>query len=241
MDMFPLLALVSGFVGTFAMTVVMAFARSRRWVHLDFGELLGELFLPPGKEALGLGLWLHFLLGGVFALIYARVFQAMNFVASWHLVEIAGLFAVFHWVIAMGLFPLARILNPHVRAKEEPDPGPFAIAFGPQEAVWRLIAHIVYGCILGLTYWALISSDAGTTYALWTFFAVVVLYACLTWFYLAVIGVRPTGSLPLFTSALPGQYEARWRARRELKARLNRGELTYDEYQHLRREFAGEP
>jgi hypothetical protein len=100
-------AVLGGLVGTLAMTVFWYAARSAGWMTLDWGQLLGTFFYPPGKRALATGLTWHFATGLIFGLVYAF---ALSFVGIAPGVMSGLMLGVIHAFVALGmLFFLPRV------------------------------------------------------------------------------------------------------------------------------------
>jgi hypothetical protein len=97
-----------------------------------------------------IGLILHLGVSAAIALLYALGFSiagASDFGWAWGL---AG--AVIHWIIA-GSF-VGGIPDDDARRS----PGPFATHLGPEIAVGFLLAHLAFGVVVGVTYFALHSA-----------------------------------------------------------------------------------
>lgn len=124
-------------------------------MRLDMPMLFGAVFLPKGTPALILGLTLHFMMGAIYFVIYAVLFNALHRErGSW-----AGrLF----WV---GAGRSGRPADGH-DARDAPlhllpagrqrkwcrTPGLFASSFGLMVPVAILALHMVYGVTGGLIY-----------------------------------------------------------------------------------------
>jgi hypothetical protein len=100
-------SLVGGLVGTIAMTAFWYAARAAGWLKLDFGQLLGTFFYPPGRRALAAGLSWHMLTGLAFGAIYGWVLVSAGIAPNW----LSGLaLGVIHALVAVALlYPLARV------------------------------------------------------------------------------------------------------------------------------------
>jgi uncharacterized membrane protein len=146
----------------------------------------------------------------------------------------------------MPLISLGRQLNPHIRDGKESDPGIWGIHYGPQEAFVRLIGYHIYGAVMGFAYVAIgmiNGSLRGEAYGGngSAILLALILYGAVTYLYLA--SVPATAATPQFTfEATEPAERARIQAgRAELRARYERGEISWDEYQHQRRQYASEP
>jgi hypothetical protein len=148
------LAILAGLIGTAAMTAVMytGYAMNMR---MDMPMLLGTMFLPKGTPAFILGLTLHFMIGAIFFVIYAALFNALSIesgLAGW-----SAIFALVHGAVAglaMGMMPamhprMATATGPLVDVV--PTPGVFASSFGLMGPIAVLALHLVYGVVGALS------------------------------------------------------------------------------------------
>lgn len=109
-------ALLAGLVGTIAMTVFWYAARAAGWMKLDWGQLLGTFFLPPGHRALAVGLVWHFLTGLLFGVIYAYLITEAGVVPGiWNSIALGAI----HGLVALAMLyfmPRVHPILPHRRA-----------------------------------------------------------------------------------------------------------------------------
>jgi uncharacterized membrane protein len=238
-------AVVAGLWGTFALTAFLMIGLARGWVHLDFASLLGGIFMPLNRKGRSLGLAMHFAFGAGFALLYAWIFDLVGLWPGAWTPFVGTMFGLYHWVFSMFLIDVARRFNPHVQRGEARDPGTWGIKLGPQEAVMQMLGHLIYGTTVGFAYFAVatatqtvdggVPNDAGR-------FLLVALAAAVSLSALYVYWLPSREEEVTFASEMPEEHEIdREAKRRELRARYDRGEITWDEYQHLRRQWSGEP
>lgn len=148
-------AIAGGFVGTLVLTTTLLAATRLRLTRIDLPFLLGTAFVADPGRARALGYALHFLAGVCFALIYYAVFVAIG-EASWWL---GALFGVLHALFAGTalvnlLLPLfhPRMATGGSAADSTPllePPGFLLLNYGLNTPVVMVIAHIVYGAIVG--------------------------------------------------------------------------------------------
>jgi hypothetical protein len=122
---------------------------------MDIPMMLGTIFVEDPDRARVLGSLMHLVNGQFFALFYASGFALLN-VATWWL---GGLFGLLHGVAALTLIiPLLPGIHPRMASDRtgpsrdvtlEP-PGLFALNYGRATAAVTLIAHVVYGSLLGM-------------------------------------------------------------------------------------------
>lgn len=242
-------AIAAGLWATVAFTGFMTLALALGLVHIDFGRLLGGIFMPRlDRTAAVVGLVINYLVGVAFGIVYAAVFGYVGLGPVLWLATIVGAgFGLYHWLLSMPLLSLGRTLNPHIKRGEEADPGVWGIHYGPQEAFFRLIGHVIYGSVFGFSYFAIAllngtatgaaSAGNGTALALALVLAAAVVYMYVAW---AHPETREATGL-VFQAGEPSVDDQRFRARHDLRMRYERGEITWEEYQILRRQYAAEP
>jgi len=240
-------AIAAGLWATVAFTAFMTLALALGFVHVDFGRLLGGIFMPRlDRTAAVVGLVVNYLVGVVFGLIYAAIFGYVGLGPILWLSTIVGAgFGLYHWLLSMPLLSIGRVLNPHIKRGEEADPGIWGIHYGPQEAFFRLIGHVIYGAVFGFSYVAIAMINGTATGASVAGNGVAILLALIlaaAVVYLYVAWAHPEEQQGVvFQAGEPSAEDERWRARQDLRMRYEHGEITWDEYQHLRRQYAAEP
>jgi hypothetical protein len=148
-------ALAGGFVGTLVLTTMLRAASELRLTRIDLPFLLGTALTSDRKRAKTLGYLAHFGFGFLFALGYFAIFWAIGR-SGWLLGAALGLL---HGVFAASA--LVNVLLPVVHprmgnsmsaadtvAHLEP-PGFLMLNYGRRTPIVVLIAHIVYGAIVG--------------------------------------------------------------------------------------------
>jgi uncharacterized membrane protein YagU involved in acid resistance len=148
-------ALAGGFAGTVVLTSVLRACSELRLTRMDIPFLLGTALFTDRSQAKAVGYLLHFAFGLLFAFVYYALFQAIDD-ASWWLGALVGL--------AHGLFAgttLVNVLLPiaHPRmgtattaADTSPllePPGFLLVNYGASTTVVMVLAHLVYGAIVG--------------------------------------------------------------------------------------------
>ena len=148
-------ALAGGFVGTLVLTTMLRGASELRLTRIDLPFLLGTALTSDRKRAKALGYIAHFMFGFLFALGYFAIFWAIGR-SGWLLGAALGL--------AHGAFAgtaLVNVLLPLVHPRMgdtmsaadtvallEP-PGFLMLNYGRRTPIVMLLAHIVYGAIVG--------------------------------------------------------------------------------------------
>lgn len=137
-------------VGIIATIVMEVFLRITGPIFnhgVNFGWLNGtSLGLDPQAFSTTIVGYLIFLFGGIaFAYLYLRYVPKKNVVTG---VIYAVVFAQ---LIVAGLImmPITGAIHPLVKAEVIPNPGFFALGFGPVAGVFTFLGHVVYGLVLG--------------------------------------------------------------------------------------------
>jgi uncharacterized membrane protein YagU involved in acid resistance len=147
--------LLCGLLATSALTAVMIGAHLAGLTRLDLTLVLGTLVTEDPDRARVAGFLMHLVAGQVFALGYAATFALVES-ATWWLGALLGLL---HVAIALlVILPLLPGLHPRMASERagpgttavlEP-PGLLALNYGYQTPLVAIVAHVVYGSVLGL-------------------------------------------------------------------------------------------
>ncbi len=146
---------VFGVVATAALTAVMTTAQLAGLTRLDLPLVLGTLVTEDPDHARVAGFVIHLGIGQLFALGYMAFFALLDQATWW----LGGLLGLLHVSVALlVLLPLLPGLHPRMashragpesRAVLEP-PGLLALNYGIQTPAVAVVAHVVYGVVLGL-------------------------------------------------------------------------------------------
>ncbi len=149
--------LLWGFVATLALTTVMAGSQGLRLTRMNIPYMLGAMFTPSRDRAKLIGFGLHLLNGWLFSLAYVAAFRSWGRATWWAGAAIGLAQAVFVLTVGMSLMPglhprmASEQEGPTVTRQLEP-PGFLALNYGYQTPVSVLLAHLIYGAILGMFY-----------------------------------------------------------------------------------------
>lgn len=148
---------VFGLVATTLLTAVLILVQLMGWTRLDLPLMLGTVVVGDPDRARVVGFFLHLLVGQVFALFYAAGFAALGG-AGWMR---GSLFGLVHSGVALTvLVPLLPGIHPRMASERagpaagaglEP-PGLLASHYGVGTPLVTIVAHVVYGAVLGLTF-----------------------------------------------------------------------------------------
>jgi uncharacterized membrane protein YagU involved in acid resistance len=146
-----------GFVATLVMTTLEAAGRGAGLTRISIPFMLGTIVTGHRDRAQLCGFLIHIGFGWVFAMLYALIFDALRF-ATWWLGLILGVgHAMF---VLMVLLPLLPAMHPRMAGETYgPDPTPMlappgfmVLNYGNMTSLVTIIAHAVYGIILGSLY-----------------------------------------------------------------------------------------
>ena len=148
-------ALAGGFAGTVVLTTVLRAASEERLTRMDLPFLLGTAFTGDRRRAKVIGYIAHFGFGIVFALVYYGLFTAIGHSGWW----LGAVFGLVHGIFSSTA--LVNILLPAVHPRMgtsfsaagsspllEP-PGFLMLNYGRSTPIVSLVAHILYGTIVG--------------------------------------------------------------------------------------------
>lgn len=149
--------LLWGFVGTVVLTTIMAGSQGLRLTRMNLPYMLGTFFTPSRDRAKLLGFILHLFNGWMFSLLYVAAFHSLGAATGW----LGGFIGVVHAAFVLtagmrlvpGLHPrmASEQQGPTVTRQLEP-PGFLALNYGVRTPLSVLVAHIVYGAIIGSFY-----------------------------------------------------------------------------------------
>jgi hypothetical protein len=146
-----------GFVATLVMTVILSGSQGLGLTRINMPYLLGTLFTPNRDRAKLYGAAVHVLDGWVFSLIYVLLFQVLHRATWW----MGGLLGLLHGVFILTVtMPAMPAFHPRMAsATHGPEPSPgleppgfFGLNYGASTPLSLLLAHAVFGAILGAFY-----------------------------------------------------------------------------------------
>jgi len=144
------LGFLAGLIGGAAMTLILSIARQAGAGALDLELKIGSLVTKDlTSKAWMIGLAIHLLMSGLIGLLYALGFEYVTRKATW-LIGVG--FGLVHAIIGGLLLSTMRDLNPLMRGGLVRAPGAFASNLGRSSIVWFVMAHLIYGAIVGAVY-----------------------------------------------------------------------------------------
>lgn len=151
-----LAVLIWGGIATVSMTVVLETAMARGWTRMSLPYILGTVFTSNRRLAPAVGSGVHLVTGLFFAFGYALAFESLGRANIW----IGAAFGVVHAALILIVMPAAAGIHPRMATEHEgPDaraalqpPGLFALNYGRRTPLFGLLAHVLYGAIMGSFY-----------------------------------------------------------------------------------------
>ncbi|HSK08805.1 MAG TPA: hypothetical protein VK911_04470 [Vicinamibacterales bacterium] len=149
--------LLWGFAATIALTTTMAASQGLGLTRMSIPFMLGTMMTARRDRAMVLGSLLHVLNGWGFALVYAAAFESWDRATWWGGAGIGAVHAAFVLTVGMALLPG---LHPHMASEHGPPapggqlqpPGFLALNYGERTPLVTLVAHLLYGGLLGAFY-----------------------------------------------------------------------------------------
>jgi uncharacterized membrane protein YagU involved in acid resistance len=149
--------LLWGFVSTLVLTSLLAISQGLGLTRMNIPYLLGTMFTPNRDRAKIVGVVFHLINGWIFSLLYVWGFEVLGH-HSWWIGSLFGLLhAVFVLTVALPILPgmhprmASEVQGPTVVKQLEP-PGFLGLHYGFQTPLSIVIAHMIYGAILGAFY-----------------------------------------------------------------------------------------
>ena len=146
---------LGGFAGTVVLTTLLAGSQGLGLTRMNLPYMLGTMFTADRDRAKLVGFGAHFVNGWIFATIYAATFRRWQR-ATWWLGAAIGL--VHGLFVLVALMPVLPALHPRMASEQrgptptrqlEP-PGFLALNYGYRTPLSVVLAHVLYGAVLGL-------------------------------------------------------------------------------------------
>jgi hypothetical protein len=148
---------VWGFAATVVLTISLSLSQGVKWTRLNIPLTLGTIVTADRDKAKWYGILIHIINGYLFSLIYVAAFHVWDG-AGWQRGAVIGLVhSVFVLAVAMPSLPAIhpRMASEHYMAhdfKQLEPPGFFALNYGASTPISIVLAHIMFGMILGTFY-----------------------------------------------------------------------------------------
>jgi hypothetical protein len=144
-----------GLAATIVLTTILAASQGVGLTRMSIPFLLGTIFTGQRDRAKVIGVAIHLVSGWVFALLYLALFRAWGGGGALRGAVMGAVHALFLLTVVLPVYPgiHPRMASEHhgtdVRRQLEP---PGFLHYGPQTPLTVLVAHVVYGAILGTLY-----------------------------------------------------------------------------------------
>ncbi len=149
--------LLWGFVATVVLTTLMAAGQGLRLTRMSLPYMLGTMFTPSRERAKLVGFLVHVANGWLLSLLYVAAFHAWGRASWWRGAGIGLVHAAFVLTVGVRVLPglhprmASESQGPTVTRQLEP-PGFLALNYGVQTPLLVVLAHAVFGAILGASY-----------------------------------------------------------------------------------------
>jgi hypothetical protein len=147
-------ALLSGFIATIVLASTMSASEGLGVSRMSLPDMLGTMFTADRNRAGPIGFIVHLVNGWLFALVYALIFERWHH-TTWWLGASVGL--AHGLAVLLVLMPLMPGLHPRMASERtgpqptralEP-PGFLGLNYGRGTPIVTLLAHVIYGAVIG--------------------------------------------------------------------------------------------
>src|SRR5579864_6971187 len=143
-----------GFVATLILTTVTQAGQGLGFSRMSIPFVVGTMFTGNRDVANVIGFVVHVVFGWAFSVLYAAAFESWHR-ATWWLG--AGIGLVHGLIVLLAVMPLLPGFHPRMASEQrgpEPTrglepPGFLALNYGRRTPLSVIVAHLVYGTILG--------------------------------------------------------------------------------------------
>ena len=150
-------SLLAGFAGTLVLTSLEAGAQQLRLTRMSIPYLLGAMLTPSRDRAKVLGFFTHLINGQLFALLYVAIFHVLGESGA---LRGAVIGLVHSAIVLLVVVPLLPSIHPRMASVDQgptnlrqlEPPGPLALYYGFTTPLMVVIAHIVFGIVIGVLY-----------------------------------------------------------------------------------------
>ena len=148
--------LLWGFAATIVLTTLTIAGQSLGLTRIDIPFILGTMFTPNRDRAKFIGVVMHLVNGWIFAIVYALFFQHLR-PTWWFGTTIGVVQGIFVVVVLLPVLPgihprmVSDFRGPEPTRLLEP-PGFLTMNYGRLTPIVTIVAHAVYGAILGTFY-----------------------------------------------------------------------------------------
>jgi hypothetical protein len=150
-------ALLWGFVATAVLSTMLTASWGLGLSRMSITFLLGTMLTPDRQRAKLYGLLIHMANGWAFAFLYVAAFESLQRATWWLGALIGVVHALFVLIVVMPLMPsmhprMASVEQGPTAVRRLQPPGFMALHYGRRTPEATILAHAVYGAILGAFY-----------------------------------------------------------------------------------------
>jgi hypothetical protein len=149
--------LLGGFLATAAVAMALATAQGLGYSRVSFPLILGTMVTSDRNLAMPIGTAMHMVIGIIFAFLYAAIFDEVGSATVWFGVLLGIGHALFMLLIVLPLLPglhprMASELQGPTPTRQLQPPGFLALHYGRGTPLVTIMAHVLYGGLLGHFY-----------------------------------------------------------------------------------------
>lgn len=146
--------LLWGFVATVVLTTILSASQGLHLTRMNIPFMVGTIFRSGSRSAARVGFLVHLVNGWLFALVYIAAFHAWGGATWWRGAAVGLVHALFVLAAAMPVLPafhprMAMADEGPTATKRLEPPGFFALHYGVRTPVSVVVAHVLYGVVLG--------------------------------------------------------------------------------------------
>jgi hypothetical protein len=147
--------LVWGFAATVLLTTVLAGMQGFGFTRMNLPFLLGTMVTPDRDRAKAIGIAIHAVNGWIFALLYFAIFHATGHASAAFGAAVGVVHGAFVMAVALPALPgfhprMARPGAGPTGVRRLEPPGFLGLHYGFQTPLSVLLAHAVFGAVLGV-------------------------------------------------------------------------------------------
>lgn len=146
-----------GFVATVVLTGLLAGSQALGFTRMNLPYMLGTMLTTDRSRAKRLGFVMHFMNGWIFAAVYVAAFESWRRATWWTGAAIGLVHAGFLLLVGLPLMPsihprmASEDAGPEPTRELEP-PGFLGLNYGRRTPISIVVAHLLFGAILGQFY-----------------------------------------------------------------------------------------
>jgi uncharacterized membrane protein YagU involved in acid resistance len=149
--------LLWGFVATLFLTGILSASQGLGLSRMSIPFLLGTIVTPERDRAAFIGFLIHFVNGWIFAAVYAAAFESWGRAGWW----LGGSIGLVHGLfVLVAVMPVLPGMHPRMSSEAQgpsgtqqlQPPGFMALHYGRRTPLITIVAHVLFGAILGLFY-----------------------------------------------------------------------------------------